>query len=126
MNLREWEKWLCEDQWRGYPLSRMLNDARLDPTLEGTNEDVPMENYRALRSLFIIQSGQQGEGGESAEHFKKYIRDGGEINKYKAALELGDELAYLTWRIHVLGYTLEDITGLNHAKLTARGRREAS
>jgi NTP pyrophosphatase (non-canonical NTP hydrolase) len=122
MVLREWEKWLCEYQWRGYPLDRILRDSRLPQAGDSHTRD---NAYHAMRSLFIIQSGQQGEGGESAEHFKKYIRDGGEMNKYAAALELGDELAYLTWRIRVLGYTLEEIAGLNYAKLTARGRRES-
>lgn len=115
MNLDIYQNWLVNEQWNGYPLGDVLADAQhADPDFA----------YPALRSLSIIMAGLCGEAGEASEHFKKWIRDGA-INKYEAGIELGDTLAYLTWLAASLGYTLEDLATMNHAKLTARGRKAA-
>jgi NTP pyrophosphatase (non-canonical NTP hydrolase) len=118
VNLRDYEIWLCEQQWNGYPLSRMLCDA-----LPQTRDD-DHRAYDALRSLTIITNGLGGESGEATEHFKKLVRDGA-IDKIKAGIELGDVLAYMTWLAATLGFTLEDIAQLNFEKLTARGRKHS-
>lgn len=113
MKIAEWEKWLVNEQWNGHPLGLMMSDA----VVGGAGLKV-----RALRSLFIITNGLNGEAGEATEHFKKWVRDG-KMNKREAGIELGDALAYLTWLAATLGYTLDDIAGLNHEKLTARGKK---
>lgn len=110
MNLRAYQEWLVNEQWNGYPLRLILDDA----VAPGSGL-----SYRALKSLFILTSGFNGEGGEAVEHFKKWVRDG-RINKTEAGIELGDVLAYLTWLAATLGYSLEDIAKMNHDKLVAR------
>jgi NTP pyrophosphatase (non-canonical NTP hydrolase) len=122
MKINDWERWLVEEQWRGYRLDEIMFDA---PQPTGTNFVDWMNAYQALRSLFILTTGFNGEAGETVEHFKKYIRDG-IIDRNKAALELGDRLAYLTWLASTLGFTLEQIAELNYTKLMARGKKEAS
>lgn len=115
-SLVEYERWMVEKQWNGYPLNQILNDLPM-PFDGGTFEW--QRAYRALRSLFILCVGFTGEGGETLEHFKKHVRDG-KFDKVKVALELGDRLAYLVWLIHVAGLTLEQVADLNKAKLDAR------
>lgn len=123
MQLDAYQRWLCEQQWQGYRLDEIMQDT---VPLHPRDENVDRLNYiGALRSLFILTNGLAGETGETLEHFKKWIRDG-KFDRVKAALELGDILAYLTWLTATLGYTLEDIAGLNHDKLVARGKKEGS
>lgn len=123
MRIGEWERWLCEEQWQGYRLDEIIIDTT--PLRKG-DEWVDELNYRqALRSLFILISGFNGEAGEATEHFKKWIRDG-RLDRNAAALELGDVLAYLTWLAHTLGFSLEEIAQRNYDKLVARGKVEAS
>ena len=112
MNLRDYQHWLCETQWNGFPLEHMVTFAA--PNMSGPDAN------RALRSLAIITAGICGEAGEASEHFKKWMRDG-RLNKREAGIEIGDTLAYLTWLAKTLGYTLEDIAKLNYDKLTERG-----
>jgi NTP pyrophosphatase (non-canonical NTP hydrolase) len=120
MNVREWEQWLVEDQWAGYKLHEIMCDAHLP--VPSINEPIDLLNaYQALRSLFILCTGFNGEGGEVTEHFKKYIRDG-KFDREKVALELGDRLAYLVWLAHAAGLTLDEIAEMNQQKLLARGR----
>lgn len=124
MNLQEWQRWLCEEQWQDYRLDEILIDA--DPKGQRAFETVDWMNHaQALRSLFILCAGFNGEGGEAVEHFKKWVRDG-KLDRYAAALELGDRLAYLTWLAATLGFTLEDLAEFNKAKLDARGKKEGS
>lgn len=78
-----------------------------------------MNHAEALRSLFILTNGLNGEAGEATEHFKKWVRDG-KLDHEAAAIELGDALAYLTWLAHSIGYTLDGIVSRNYLKLTAR------
>lgn len=114
MNLQDYQRWLCEEQWNGFPLDRIVTHSAPDSPGPSAYE------VRALRSLAIITAGICGEAGEASEHFKKWMRDG-RLNKREAGIELGDTLAYLTWLAKSLGYTLEDIAALNHEKLVARG-----
>lgn len=120
MNVRDWEQWLVEEQWAGYKLDEIMCDAHL-PVADLKSPIDLLNAYQALRSLFIICTGFNGEGGEVTEHFKKYIRDG-KFDRAKVALELGDRLAYLVWLAHAAGLTLDEIADLNKAKLLARGR----
>ena len=110
MNLRAYQEWLVNEQWNGYPLRLILDDA----VAPGSRL-----SYRALKSLYILTNGIGGEVGEAKEHFKKWVRDG-RMNRTEAGIELGDVLAYLTWLTATLGYTLEDIAKMNHDKLAAR------
>jgi NTP pyrophosphatase (non-canonical NTP hydrolase) len=117
MTLEDYECWLVNEQWNGYPLAQMLDDAL--PVVE---DDPKRYNYDALRSLTIITNGLTGEAGEATEHFKKWVRDG-LLDRKKAALELGDALAYLTWLAATLDLNLATIARLNRDKLIRRGRK---
>lgn len=128
MKLDDYEKWLVEDQWAGYKLDEILHDAYLPvpkpfDVENGGTIDL-LNAYQALRSLFILCNGFNGEGGEVTEHFKKWIRDG-KFDRTAVALELGDRLAYMTWLANAAGLTLEEIAELNRQKLIARGRKDS-
>lgn len=111
MKLDAYQAWLCGDRWNGYALDKMLVDSS--------------KHFTALRSLSIINSGLMGEAGEAGEHIKKWMRDQ-RINRRAAAIELGDNLAYLTWLAKVLGYSLEDIAELNFEKLRDAPPKQAT
>jgi NTP pyrophosphatase (non-canonical NTP hydrolase) len=71
--------------------------------------------------------GLVGEAGETADKFKKVIRDKEGIisddTKVEIAKELGDVLWYISALSDYLGYTLEDIAELNLKKLYDRRDR---
>lgn len=115
MKLRDYNEWLNKQQWDGYTLDRILVNAR--PENSGVFDWY--NSYMALRSLFILCCGFNGEGGEVTEHFKKFLRDGN-IDKHAVGLELGDRLAYLTWLAATCEFSLEDIAEMNRQKLIAR------
>lgn len=68
-----------------------------------------------------------GEAGELANKLKKLLRIGKEPNKEDNAVlmdELSDVLWYVASTATELGYTLEQVTTFNIAKLTERKRRD--
>ena len=81
--------------------------------------------------------GLVGEAGEVAEILKKYFRDSDHDDtaleepmvemasrmRHEIAKELGDVLWYVTAAASDLGYSLEEIAGLNLDKLSDRDRR---
>lgn len=64
--------------------------------------------------------GLTGESGEFADHVKKVIYQGHDLDAQKQALELGDILWYVARSAHALGYTLNDIAQMNIHKLNKR------
>lgn len=66
-----------------------------------------------------------GEAGEVAEWYKKYVLRGnptGQLTLEDLKGELGDVLFYLTRLGSLYGYSLEDIMTYNKAKLDARSQ----
>ena len=64
--------------------------------------------------------GLNGEAGEVAEHLKKHIRDGKEIDIEELKKELGDVLWYLTNLCEAYGFSIEEIAEKNIEKLRER------
>jgi len=72
--------------------------------------------------------GLVGEAGETADKYKKIIRDKGsvigEAERDELVKELGDVLWYVATLARYLGTGLDDVAALNVAKLTDRQRRD--
>src|ERR1043166_6531999 len=64
--------------------------------------------------------GLAGEAGEVADLVKKSQYENGDLDVRKMLEELGDVLWYLTNLSGQLGYTLDEIAGINITKLAAR------
>ena len=83
------------------------------------------EKYKASDPAFMAKVlGLVGEAGETAEKFKKILRDkAGEISeedKLEILKELGDVLWYVAELAAGLGITLEDVAWGNVEKLRKR------
>lgn len=64
--------------------------------------------------------GLNGEAGEVADHIKKGIFHGHEMNRHELAKELGDVLWYVANLATLAGFTLEQIATMNVQKLMNR------
>jgi len=64
--------------------------------------------------------GLAGESGEVADHIKKHLFQGHELNKEHLAKELGDICWYVAIAAEGLGYSLSEIMEMNVAKLLKR------
>lgn len=64
--------------------------------------------------------GLTGESGEVADHIKKYIAHGHDLDREKVKGELGDVLWYIAVLSRQLGYTLGDVMQTNLDKLEKR------
>lgn len=108
-------------------------------------QTMDMEEYQSAAmetaiypdALIYPMLGLQGEVGELSEKLKKFFRDNDyEVQmedcvaempaplRYDMALECGDILWYLTAIASDLGYSLEEIAGLNLEKLESRAKRD--
>lgn len=101
------------EHWRGYDLRTAL-------AVAGVDGPIDPHVLRATRAIANIALGLSGEAGESAEHFKKFMRPGCNIDRRAAAMELGDTLYYLTACAVALGFSLQDVAELNMEKLDER------
>ena len=64
--------------------------------------------------------GLAGESGEVADHIKKHLFQGHELDKENLAKELGDICWYIAIMAEGLGYNLETIMQINIDKLRKR------
>ena len=64
--------------------------------------------------------GLAGESGEVADHIKKHLFQGHELDKENLINELGDICWYIAIMAEGLGYTLEEVMKLNIEKLMKR------
>jgi NTP pyrophosphatase (non-canonical NTP hydrolase) len=64
--------------------------------------------------------GLNGEAGEVADHIKKGIFHGHEMNRHELAKELGDCLWYIANLSNLAGFTLDQIAEMNVTKLMKR------
>lgn len=73
-----------------------------------------------IDDLAYLALGLNGEAGEVAEHIKKRLRHGKELDRDALKKELGDMLWYTAVMAHELGFRLEDVAADNIVKLRAR------
>jgi len=64
--------------------------------------------------------GLSGESGEFADHIKKHLFQGHELDTKHLVNELGDIMWYVTLAAKSLGYTIDEIMESNIAKLLKR------
>ena len=64
--------------------------------------------------------GISGEGGEVADHVKKFLAQGHELSREHLAEELGDVLYYVAMTALAVGYKLDDVMAMNIEKLKRR------
>jgi NTP pyrophosphatase (non-canonical NTP hydrolase) len=78
-----------------------------------------------LQGVVYTSLGLCGEAGEVAEKVKKYIRDGGDAEHFKANIsaELGDVLWYIANLANELNIDLSQIASDNIRKLQVRKER---
>ncbi|ULT55411.1 nucleoside triphosphate pyrophosphohydrolase family protein [Neobacillus drentensis] len=91
-----------------------LNDYQ-QHALRTHNEDLGQVQAFANYAL-----GLNGEAGEVADHIKKGIFHGHEMNRHELAKELGDCLWYISNLSHLAGFTLQQIAEMNVTKLMKR------
>lgn len=70
--------------------------------------------------LPVLGLGLTGEAGEVADHIKKHIGHGHDLDQGKMVSELGDVLWYLSMICTRIGVTLDMVAATNIAKLAAR------
>ena len=68
----------------------------------------------------VLGLGLAGESGEVADHIKKYIGHGHELDREKLKKELGDVLWYVAVLAQQLGFCLGDVMATNIEKLEKR------
>jgi NTP pyrophosphatase (non-canonical NTP hydrolase) len=78
------------------------------------------ERLSQVQSLANYALGLTGEAGEVADHIKKGIFHGHEMNRHELAKELGDCLWYIANLSHMAGFTLDQIAEMNVTKLMKR------
>jgi len=101
-----------------------MPDEQLDLTLDHY-QDLALTTWKRtpgdqVDDLAYLALGLNGEAGEVAEHIKKRLRHGKEIDRDAIKHELGDLLWYAAVMAHELGFSLEDVAADNIAKLRAR------
>lgn len=64
--------------------------------------------------------GLNGESGEVADHLKKAMFQGHQLDREKLRDECGDVLWYVSLLAHALGLTLQEVAERNIEKLRAR------
>jgi len=70
--------------------------------------------------LTLAALGLTGESGEVADHVKKALFQGHEIDPDHIAKELGDILWYIALACDAVGYSLDEVMQLNVEKLRKR------
>lgn len=86
---------------------------------DGADHDVLAPLLTKLDQM-VWSLGLAGEAGEFADMMKKHHGHGHELDKKKAAKELGDVLWYVSVLADSIGYNLDSIAQLNVQKLRER------
>jgi NTP pyrophosphatase (non-canonical NTP hydrolase) len=78
------------------------------------------ESHSQVQSFANYALGLNGEAGEVADHIKKGIFHGHEMNRHEIAKELGDVLWYVANLSNLIGMSLEQVATMNVVKLKKR------
>ena len=71
-------------------------------------------------NLAVLALGLPGEAGEVADHVKKHLGHGHELDKNKMLKEIGDVMWYVAVLSNALGFSLQEVAQANIDKLRAR------
>lgn len=71
-------------------------------------------------NIAVLALGLPGESGEVADHVKKWLGHGHELDKNKMLKEIGDVLWYVAVLSNALGFSLQEVAQANIDKLRAR------
>ena len=96
-----------------------MEDLSLDEYQDGATRTLDAEQL-TKDSLLMTALGLCGESGEVAEHVKKHIYHGHNLDREKVAEELGDVLWYIAALADTVGVSLEYLARKNLAKLQER------
>jgi NTP pyrophosphatase (non-canonical NTP hydrolase) len=80
----------------------------------------PQSTETPEMQLVLGGLGLCGEAGEFADHVKKVVFHGQEINKEEAVKELGDVMWYLAFAARTIGSSLQEVIDGNVKKLSDR------
>ena len=80
----------------------------------------PQSTETPEMQLVLGGLGLTGEAGEFADHIKKVVFHGQDLNKEAAVKELGDVMWYLTFAAKSIGSSLQEVIDGNVEKLSAR------
>jgi NTP pyrophosphatase (non-canonical NTP hydrolase) len=89
----------------------MTFDQYQDETQRTSSNDV---------SLIVCALGLCGESGEIADHIKKAVAQGHELDTEKIAYELGDICWYISQAARAIDMKLSDVIDMNVEKLRKR------
>jgi NTP pyrophosphatase (non-canonical NTP hydrolase) len=78
------------------------------------------EEASQVQSFANYALGLNGEAGEVADHIKKGIFHGHEMNRHELAKELGDVLWYVANISNLIGMSLDQVAEMNITKLKKR------
>lgn len=70
--------------------------------------------------IVIAALGLAGESGEAADHVKKWLAQGHDLDRDQLAGVIGDVLWYVALAAESIGFTLDEIAVRNIEKLRAR------
>jgi len=106
---------------RAYKIPETISDALHDFVGDGDGADKKvLEPLLDVYDQMVWSLGLSGEAGEFADLMKKAHGHGHELDKNKAAKELGDVLWYVSVLAKSLGFTLSEIATMNVVKLMNR------
>lgn len=78
------------------------------------------ESMGQVQAFCNYALGLTGESGEVADHIKKGIFQGHEMDRHEIAKELGDVLWYVANLSNLIGMSLEQVATMNVTKLMKR------
>jgi len=106
---------------RAYRIPETITEALREFVGDGDGADQEaIEPLLKAHDQMIWSLGLTGEAGEFADMMKKHHGHGHDLDRVKAAKELGDVLWYVAVLADSLGFNLDTIAQLNVEKLKAR------
>ena len=106
---------------RVYRVPESVHDALRDYLGDGEGADqAALEPVYAAFDQMTWSLGLTGEAGEFADMMKKHHGHNHDLDKEKAAKELGDVMWYVAVLANSLGYKLSEIADMNIQKLIKR------
>lgn len=109
-------------QWLGHPVDEthtVGDSGAREPTLDWYQE-AAQRSAEKSGNIAVLGLGLAGEAGEVAEHIKKHVGHGHELDRDKIVKELGDVLWYVAVTAKRVGASLNEVARVNVEKLLKR------